>query len=105
MKILLDECVPWPIHKVLGAHDCQSVQRCGWTGVKNGKLLTLAEGMFDLFITSDQSLRYQQNLQNRRIAVLQLSTNKLRRILSAAGELQQSIAVIQPGEFRSLLIL
>jgi len=104
MRILLDECVPWPIHKLLSLHICESTQRCGWTGIKNGELLKLAEGQFDLFITSDQNLRYQQNLHGRRIAILQLSTNKLNPIIAATLQLQDAIATITPGEFRTLTI-
>jgi hypothetical protein len=62
MKILMDECVPWPMHKLLLGHECTTAQKRGWAAVKNGDLLRLAEGQFDLFITSDQNLRYQQNL-------------------------------------------
>src|SRR5881628_3410516 len=104
MKILLDECVPWPIHKLLIGHECMTAQQRGWGGFKNGDLLRLAEGEFDLFITSDQNLRYQQNLKGSRIAILQLSTNKLRRILAAAIKIQTEIGTIQPGEFRQLEI-
>lgn len=104
MKILLDECVPWPIHRLLMSHHCEPVQRCGWTGIKNGELLNLAEGRFDLFITSDQSLRYQQNLQGRQVAILQLSTNNLNRILGAATQIQSAVATIKPREFRTLQI-
>jgi hypothetical protein len=75
MNILLDECVPWPMHKLLTGHTCTTAQRRGWGGIKNGDLLRLAEGEFDLFITSDQGIRYQQNLSGRRIAIIELSTN------------------------------
>lgn len=102
MKILLDECVPWPVYRLLTAHDCQPVQRCGWAGIKNGELLKRAEGQFDLFITSDQNLRYQQNLTGRTIAILQLSTNKWAPILAAAALLQDAVSTIRPGEFRQL---
>lgn len=54
MRILLDECVPWPMHKLLSSHSCSSVQDKGWGGIENGDLLQRAEGEFDLFITSDQ---------------------------------------------------
>lgn len=104
MKILLDECVPWPMHKVLAGHECQTPQRMGWGGIKNGELLQRAEGQFDLFITSDQNIRYQQNLAGRRIPILELSTNDLRRILGAAALIQTAVATIQPGEFRQLEI-
>lgn len=104
MKILLDECVPWPMHRLLAGHECRTAQQCGWGGIKNGQLLQLAEQEFPLFITSDQNLRYQQNLAGRRIAILELSTNKLRRIESAAEMIQAAIATIKPGEFRHLEI-
>jgi hypothetical protein len=104
MRILLDECVPWPMHKLLVGHECTTAQKRGWGGIKNGDLLRLAEGEFDLFITSDQNLRYQQNLAGSRIAVLELSTNKLRRIRAAASEIQSAVAAIQPGGFRRLEI-
>jgi hypothetical protein len=67
MKILLDEGVPRSMHKLPGGHSCSTVQDEGWGGIKNGDLLQRAEGEFDLFITSDQNLSYQQNLTGRRI--------------------------------------
>ena len=104
MKILLDECVPWPLHRLLPDHECRTAQFRGWGGLRNGDLLRKAEGEFELFLTSDQSLQYQQNLTGFRIAILQLSTNKWRRIRLAASLIQASIATIQPGEFRKLEI-
>ena len=74
------------MHRLLTGHECRTAKQCGWSAIKNGDLLRLAEGQFDLFITSDQNLRYQQNLAGRRIAILELSTNKLHRI-QAAGPL------------------
>ena len=87
MRILLDECVPWPMQKLLSDRECSTAQRRGWGAVKNGDLLQLAEPEFDLFITSDQGIRYQQNLSGRQIAILELSTNDLRRILADAAAL------------------
>lgn len=104
MKIPRDECVPWPMHKLLIGHDCTTAQKRGWGGIKNGDLLRLAEGEFDLFITSDQNNRYQQNMAGRRIPILELSTNDLRRIQAAAAEIQAVVTAIQPGEFRQLQI-
>ena len=65
MNILLDECVPWPLHKLLADHTCQASQQMGWKSVKNGELLALAEDKFDLFVTSDQSLAYQRMRHTR----------------------------------------
>jgi predicted nuclease of predicted toxin-antitoxin system len=104
MKILLDECVPWPMRKLLAGHECSTARQHGWGGIKNGDLLRRAEGEFDLFITSDQNIRYQQNLAGRQIAILELSTNDLRRILAAQALILSAIETMQPREFRRLEI-
>ena len=88
----------------LTGHECVAVSDRGWKCIKNGELLQLAEGQFDLFLTSDQSIRYQQNLTGRRIPILELSTNDLRRILAAASLLQFATETVKPGEFRQLEI-
>src|ERR1041385_8122578 len=100
MRILLDEWVPWTMHKLLAGHECTSAQKCGWGGVKNGELLRLAENKFGLFITADQNIRYQQNLAGFHIAILELSTNDLRRIQAAAAVIRSTIDALQPGQFR-----
>lgn len=104
MRILLDECVPWPMHKILRGHSCSTVQGQGWGGITNGELLQRAEGEFDVFITSDQNIRYQQNLTGRRIAILELSTNDINRIQAASSLVESALADIQPTEFRHLII-
>lgn len=104
MKILLDECVPWPLHGLLSDHTCTSVQAQGWSGIKNGDLLQRAEAEFDLFITSDQNIRYQQNLAGRLIAILELSTNDLHRIQAASVLIEEVVEKIQRSEFRQLSI-
>lgn len=104
MRILLDECVPWPMHKLLSGHDCITAQKRGWGGVENGELLRLVEGEYDLFITSDQNVRYQQNLTGPKVAILELSTNDLHRIHAAASAIQDAINAIQPAAFLHLSI-
>jgi hypothetical protein len=76
----------------------------GWGGKKNGELLKLAETRFDLFITSDQNLRYQQNLKGKMIAILLLSTNKIRPIEAAADSVRDAVGKVSSGEFKELLI-
>jgi len=102
MRVLLDECVPWPMREVLAGHDCTTAQRMGWDAITNGELIRLAEGEFDLFVTSDQNIRYQQNLSGRRIAILELSTNDLRRILADARTINDALDRIQPGDYLRL---
>jgi len=104
VKILLDECVPSPLRKLLVGHECHTAQEMGWKSIRNGDLLAMAEGKFDLFITAGQGLAYEQNLRSRRIAILELSTNKLRAIQTAAGQLQDAVATMSGAEFRRLEI-
>jgi len=77
MKILLDESVPQKLRlSIEGDHSVATAWFQGWSGLKNGALLDAAEEAgFDLFITADQEIRYQQNLGRRKIAVIVLSTN------------------------------
>lgn len=96
--------MPWPLHKLLAGHECATAQQQGWGGITNRNLIRLAEDKFDLFITSDQGIRYQQNLSGRKISILELSTNDWRRIRAAAAQIQSVIVAIQPGEFLRLTI-
>ena len=104
MKVLLDECVPWPMHRLLSGHECTTAQREGWGGMSNGDLLNAAEDRFDLFITSDQNIKYQQHRSGRRIAILVLSTNDLRRIQAASAQIIIAVDSIRTSEFRVLAI-
>jgi hypothetical protein len=104
VRILLDECVPWPLAKLLSGHECSSPVRLGWGGIKNGELLSLAEGSFDLFITSDQNLRYQQNLSGRIISILELSTNDWHSIQESADHITATIQSVSPGDFIRLIV-
>ena len=104
MKILLDECVPWPLHRELTGHVCTTAQKRGWGGITNGDLLGRAEGEFDVFITCDQNIRYQQNLQGRRLPILELETNDLRRLVAAAAQIRQAISGMGDGAYVRLEI-
>ena len=76
----------------------------GWKNIENGTLLDFAEGEFDLFITADQGVRYQQNLTGRKIAILELSTNKLRLIQAAASQVKDTVDSLKSAEFRRIEI-
>jgi len=79
MKILLDECIDRQFAREFVGYEIKTVPQMGWAGVKNGQLLTLAEAEFDIFITVDRNLSFQQNLPQFDIAVvvLQASSNRL----------------------------
>jgi hypothetical protein len=89
---------------LLSGHECTNVQKQGWKGTKNGALLALAANQFDLFITSDQNIRYQQNLLGSTIAVLELSTNDLRRIRASAPMIQSEVSAIKSGAYRRIRV-
>jgi len=78
MRILLDECVPRRLKRELAGHTVMTVPEAGWASIKNGTLLKLAETSFDLFITVDRGMRYQQNLStyNTGVIVLVVRHNK-----------------------------
>lgn len=84
MRILIDECLDWRLARGLPGHEAVSVQKMGWTGISNGKLLSLAvENNFDAFLTADRNLTYQQNTTAfaLRIIVLEAPGIQLRHTL------------------------
>ena len=70
MKILLDECVDRRFAKEILGHDVKTVPQMGWAGIKNGELMKLAETDFDIFLTVDRNLSYQQNLTKFNITLI-----------------------------------
>ena len=79
MRVLLDECVDWRLARDLVGHDVNTVQQMGWAGIQNGQLLNLAAREFDVFVTVDRNLSFQQNLDTFSISVIILyaKTNRL----------------------------
>jgi predicted nuclease of predicted toxin-antitoxin system len=65
VRILLDECVDWRLARDVVGHDVRTARQMGWTTIKNGELLALASGQFDVFVTVDRNLSFQQNLASR----------------------------------------
>ena len=102
MRILLDESLPRRLRGVFAGHDVVTVVEAGWSGVKNGELLRLASTNFDLFVTADQNLQYQQNLDVLPIAVAVLIARDTRfeSLRLPAGDLLSRLPGLVP---RSLL--
>lgn len=98
MKILLDECTPRLLKRLLSGFEISTVQEMGWTGVTNGALLRQAEDQFDVFITTDKNLRYQQNLTGKQLAIVQLPTNQVPVVALLAPVVQEVLGRIKPGE-------
>ena len=78
MKILLDECVDWRLARSLPQHDVKTVLQMGWSSYANGQLVTVAELEFEVFITADANMMYQQALKSRKIAVIVLRPKRSR---------------------------
>ncbi|HEX8709437.1 MAG TPA: DUF5615 family PIN-like protein [Pyrinomonadaceae bacterium] len=99
MKLLLDECLDRRLAKDLAGRDVKTVPQMGWAGIKNGELLTLAEKEFDIFITVDKNLSFQQNLPKFNIAVLVLhaTSNRLADLRLLAPKILSALPTLKKG--------
>jgi hypothetical protein len=103
MKILLDECVPIQVRNALVGHEVTTAQKLGLGSISNGLLLDAAEKAgFDLLIVADKNLRYQQNLANRRIVILELWTNHRPTLEKQFARIRTAVEQMQLGQYSSL---
>jgi predicted nuclease of predicted toxin-antitoxin system len=102
MRILIDECLPAPIIDSLTpfGHECKTVREIGLGSKKNGELLALAEGEWDVLLTNDKNVKYQQNMEGRRISILILSakSNRLRDLLPLIPACARALVSILSGQ-------
>ena len=108
MRILLDECAPRPLKRELTDYDIRTVVEMGWSGKKNGELLRLMnqEG-FTVLLTTDQNLRYQQNLQQAGVAIIVLValSNRLADLVPLIPDVRNVLNTIAPGEVIEVSVL
>ena len=97
MTVLLDESVPRLVQERLPQLAIRTVQEMGWNGLKNGDLLKRAESQFDVFITADKKLRYQQNLSNTRLAIIVLPSNQVKIVGALLSTIEQIIQTTRAG--------
>ena len=103
MKVLLDENLDHRLRKHLGSHEIFTASYMGWDGFKNGRLLQAAEdGGFDVLVTGDQTLSYEQNLMGRRLAIVVLSTVEWRIIRNYLAEIFAAVDAAEHGSFRTV---
>jgi predicted nuclease of predicted toxin-antitoxin system len=101
MKLLLDECIPRKLKNSLADHECRTVPEEGLAGKKNGELLALAERLgFQVFLTLDRGIEYQQNLQTRGLAIMlvRVKSNRLSDLLLCVPEILKVLELLQPGQ-------
>jgi len=102
MKILFDHGTPAPLRRHLAGHEVATAYEMGWAKLSNGDLLAAAEITFAAFLTTDQNLRYQQNLAGRRLAILVLPTTSWPKIQKHTDQVIAGVNALKPGDFIEL---
>jgi hypothetical protein len=101
MRILLDECVPRPLKRQLPQYEVKTVTEMGWAGTKNGQLLKkMQEAQFTILLTTDQNLRYQQNLKQTGVAIVVMvaDSNRLPDLIPLIPQVCDALETIAPGQ-------
>ena len=106
MRILLDESVPTRIGALLSGHTTVSVQRRGWAGIKNGKLLALAGSEFDVLLTADKGMEYQQNLSALPVSILVVlaRSNRMEHLSLAVPLILETLPQMTPRTLRKIAV-
>jgi predicted nuclease of predicted toxin-antitoxin system len=99
MRILFDQGTPVPLKDHLPGHQVTTVYELGWSRLTNGELLASAEGRFDVLVTTDRNLRYQQSLAGRKLAVLVLPTTSWPRLQGQIEDIVSGLGALKPGEY------
>lgn len=100
MKILFDQGTPAPLRRSLHPNEVDTTFEKGWSTVTNGELLKLAEDNgYDVFITTDQNLRYQQNWDERKISIMVLLSTSWPKIKLKVDIIQNTLVSIEPGNY------
>jgi hypothetical protein len=102
MKVVFDENVPEPLRQFLTHHEVTTVQQQGWSGIGNGQLLQKVDRTFDVLLLADKNLRYQQNLANRQIELVELPTNRWPLLKVIAQRVVAAVDQARPGCYQLL---
>jgi len=100
MKILFDQGTPLPLKGFLSEHTVDTTYECGWSTLQNGELLAAAENAgYELLITTDRNMKYQQNLSERVIAILVLLSTSWPRIQEKIEPIRSAIGLLSTGDY------
>jgi hypothetical protein len=105
VRVLLDESVPRPLAPLLVSHEVRTVTQLRWTGIKNGELLSRAAAeSFDVVLTADQNIEFQQNLSKLPVAVIVLiaKTNRIESLEPLVPEILAVLEALQPKTLRRI---
>lgn len=105
MKVLFDQGTPAPLRHALAAHDVETAHDRGWSRLQNGALISAAEAAgFEVFVTTDRNLRYQQNLLGRQLAIVVLQSTSWPRIQRAIPAVVDAVDGAVAGSYREVEI-
>jgi hypothetical protein len=105
MKVVFDQGTPVPLRRQLVGHTITTAHEQGWATLTNGALLDVVEHAgYDVLITTDQNLRYQQNLAGRRLAIVVLQSTSWPRIRTQVAAIQAVLDTIVPGSYHEIAI-
>lgn len=100
MRVLFDQGVLAPLRDLLPGHEVSTAYECGWSTLKNGELLAALDAQgFQVFVTTDTNLKYQQNLASRLVAIVVLSTTSWPRIRESAEAIAVAVSAAGPSEY------
>jgi len=100
VRVFLDECIDWRFSRDIVGHDVKTAHQMGWATIKNGELLALAARSFDVFVTVDRNLSFQNSIADLDIGVIVLRTtsNRLNDLRPLIPELLSLLSTVRPGE-------
>jgi predicted nuclease of predicted toxin-antitoxin system len=100
MRVLIDECLPRRLKKHLIGHDCRTVPEAGPAGKRNGELLSIAQQRYEIFVTMDKGVEYEQNLQSLGLGIIlpRAKSNQLSDLLPYVSDCLEQMKSIKPGE-------
>jgi len=104
VRTLFDQGKPVPLRRALTAHVVSTTYEIGWGSLSNGDLLDAAEPQFDVLVTTDQNLRYQQNLAGRRLAILVLPFASWPKLQGHVSNIVAAIEAMTPGQYVELTL-
>ncbi len=104
MRILLDENLPADLAAELAGHEVSTVTLLGWQGIKNSELLRRAQGRFEVLVTMDRNLEFQQNVGGFEVTILVLlaPSNRMVHLRPLVPAILTTLKTVRPGELRRL---
>ena len=105
MKVLFDQGTPAPLRRALTHHGVETAYERGWSLLRNGELIAAAEAAgFEVFVTTDRNLKYQQNLSGRRLAIVVLGTTSWPKLRQSLSGVVQAVDYASPGSYHEVAV-